>query len=367
MSDFNIKRLLIGLPLAAFAVAPLLARDVPASTAESEPAFVLEASRVLPGSVLHESDALAAPTDVEVMGGELVIADDFADRPLRLLDRTDGAIVRSFGGKGQGPREFESAFSIDVLDTDEFMVHDLMLQRVTHVDLERDFEGDRWIGDRSVQLKAEAMLVETAWTGDGLVGLGTFTSGRLAHLDDEGRLVRTTGPTPMDGREVPPEVRQQAYQSKLKGNPSRTRWAVATRYADRLEIYDATGALVAEGDRPYGFEPEYEARSSGRMASMASGDKMRFGYLDVATTDDRIYALFSGRTREQGRANYGNTIHVFDWEGTLVDVLRLDAYVIALAVDGAGESLYGIRHDPFPAILTFELEGLMEAAQKGHS
>ena len=238
----------------------------------------------------------------------------------------------------------------------EFLVHDLMLQRVTWVDVRADFENGSWVADRSLKLKADAMFTETSLTRGGeLLGLGMFPEGRLGHLDGEGRLLRTTGPTPMDGMEVPPEVRQQAYQSKLKPNPSRTRWAVATRYADRLEIYDASGTLVAEGERRYGFEPVYEARRSTRTVSMASGEETRFGYLDVATTDGRIYALFSGRTRADGRANYGNTIHVFDWNGNLVGVLSLDTDVISLAVDPEGEALYGLRHEPLPAVVEFAL------------
>lgn len=351
----NRKTLLV-LPVAALTIGMVADRELPAKAVEPAVEARLEPSRVLPATVLHESDALAAPTDVEVMGSSLVIADDFADRSLRLLRRSDGAIERSFGGKGQGPREFESAWSIDVVDQGgEFMVLDLMLQRVTWVDVREDFRGDAWVADRSVRLKAETMLMETSWTPRGMLGLGVLEEGRLAHLDREGAVLRTSGPTPMDGMNVPPEVRQQAYQSKLKPNPARTRWVVATRFADRLEIYDAAGALVAEGARPYRFEPVYEAKRSTRTVSMTSGEDTRFGYLDVATTEDRIYALFSGRTRGEGRANYGNAVHVFDWTGRLVDVLKLGSHVIALAVDPAGESLYGIRHDPFPAVLEFSL------------
>lgn len=352
----QVIRTLFFLPVAGLGLAMVADRELPAKPVEVRADAILEASRVLPARVLHESDALAAPTDVEVMGSSLVIADDFADRPLRIMSRSDGTIERSFGGKGQGPREFESAWAIDVIDpAGEFMVHDMMLQRVTWVDVRDDFEDGRWVADRSLNLKAETMLTETSWSPGGMLALGFLTEGRLAHLDEQGAVVRTTGPTPLDGMEVPPEVRQQAYQSKLKPNPSRTRWAVATRFADRLEIYDAAGAFVTEGTRPYRFEPAYEAKRSTRTASMASGDELRFGYIDLATTDDRIYALFSGRTRAEGRANFANTVHVFDWSGKLLAIVRLEAFVISLAVDPAGETLYGLRHDPFPAVVEFDL------------
>lgn len=352
----RVIRTLLLLPVAGLGLAMVADRELPAKPAKPMEDARLAPSVVLKAEVLHESDALGAPTDVEVMGSSLVIADDFAERPLQLMRRSDGVIERSFGGKGQGPREFESAWAIDVVDpAGEFMVHDLMLQRVTWVDVREDFRDGAWVADRSLKLKAETMLTETAWSPQGMVGLGFLPQGRLAHLDDRGAVVRMTGPTPLDGQEVPPEVRQQAYQSKLKPNPSRTRWAVATRFADRLEIYDAAGSLVAEGTRPYGFEPVYQAKKSTRTVSMASGDETRFGYLDVATTKSRIYALFSGRTRAEGRANYGDMVHVFDWDGRLLEAVQLDAFVISLAVDPAGSTLYGLRHDPFPAVLAFRL------------
>lgn len=345
-------RMLLGVAATCTVVAALAGRELPARTADGPAERRLEPSRLLAGSVLHESDALGAPTDVEVLARSLVIADDFAEHRIRLLSRSDGRIERSFGGTGRGPREFESAWSIDVIDpAGRFLVHDVMLQRLTWVDLARDFDGDRWVADRSVQLGGDAMLMEVGWSGDGLVAVGVFPRGRLAHLDRAGALLRTTGATPLDRQEVPPEIRMQAYQSKLEADPSRTRWAVATRYADRLEIYDRDGTPVAQGTRPYGFEPVYQARRDG----MASGADTRFGYLDLTTTDARIYALFSGRTRAEGRANYGRTVHVFDWNGALLDVLELDTDVIAVAVDPAARLLYGLRHDPSPAVLVFEL------------
>lgn len=355
MTGTAIRALLL-VPVTGVGLAMAANGDLPANPAEGSDATRLEASRLLTARVLHQSDALAMPTDVEVMGSKLVIADDFAEKPLRVLRRSDGAIERAFGGKGAGPREFESAWGLDVIDHGgEFMVHDISLQRVTRVDVREDFEGDRWVADRSLKLKAETMIMEAAWTSEGLLGIGLFREGRLGHLDAQGAVVRTTGPTPMDGMEVPPEVRQEAYQSKLKPNPSRTRWAVATRFADRLEIYDQKGALVAQGERYHNFEPRYEARKSTRTVSMTSDDQMRFGYLDLATTSSRIYALFSGRVRAEGQAFYGNTVHVFDWSGKLLEVVRLDSDVISLAVDPSGEALYGLRHEPLPAVVEFAL------------
>lgn len=323
-------------------------RDLPANPPmESEP--VVEASRQLAGAVLYQSEDLALPTTLEVVGDRLVLSDDFADRSLRVLRRSDGALERTFGRKGRGPREFETAFAIDVIDpSGEIMVHDPTLQRVTRIDLDEDFDGDRWVADRSVSLQANAMVLVAAWKPDGLVGVGSFTDGRLVHLSAAGRQLRTTGATPVQPMEVSREAWNRAYQARLKPDPGRTRWAVASRFADRLDIYDENGTLHATADRLYGFEPgDLEEEDPAAV---------RFAYIDVATTGTRIYALFSGRTRAEGEANLADVVHVFDWEGRLRDVWQLEERLIALAVSPDGGRLYGVRHAPLPAVVEYALE-----------
>ena len=360
MTNFSkINRTLPLLAVLAAVAVVVMDRDLPASPvpASAEAVSAYAPSLMLRSEVLSERDWMAAPTDVEVMGPDLVIADNFADRPLSVIRRSTGAMVQSFGRMGRGPREFETAWSVDVIDqAGRFMVHDVTLQRVTWVDMDRDFQDGEWVADRSVKLNANALLLDLGWSPDGLKGLGTFQEGRLGHLASDGRLLRTTGPTPLEGEEVPAHIRQQAYQSKLKPNPSRTRWVVATRHADRLEIFDAAGNLLAQGDRPVGFEPTYSAEGGeAGQARMTSDEDLRFGYIDVTTTEDRIYGLFSGRTRAEGRANYGTRVHVFDWDGNLLDVMELDSPIIAVAAAPEGDVLYGIRHEPMPAIVRYPL------------
>lgn len=323
-------------------------RDLPASP-EPEPGPVVEANRHLDGAILHQSDDLALPSGIEIAGDRLILSDDFADHGLRVLHRSDGSVERSFGRKGRGPREFEAIFAIDVIDpSGEIMVHDPTLQRVTRIHLDEDFDGERWVADRSVNLHAGAMVLVAAWTPDGLVGLGSFTEGRLAHLSPAGRLLRTTGSTTVAPADVSPQTWTRAYQGRMKPRPDRTRWAVVSRFADRLDIYDEDGRLLAVGDRPYDFGPQ-DLKTEDPAA-------VRFGYIDVATTRSRVYGLFSGRTRAQGGAHLGGLIHVFDWEGRLLDVWELDQRLIALAVTPDGTRLYGVRHDPLPAVLEYALD-----------
>lgn len=330
-------------------LALLNSRDLAAGPSEPVPVPVLEPTRLLTGEVLHRSSELVVPGTLEVLGDRLILGDAHADHGLRVVRRTDGALERAFGRKGRGPREFEAIFSIDVLDpAGRIMVHDPALQRVTWIDLDADFEDGRWEADRSLRLQAPATVLAAVSTPTGLVGVGSFTDGRLAHLAADGKLVRTTGVAAADAGEVPAFVWAHAYQARLKSSPDRARLAVVSRFADRLEIYDRQGDLTARGHRPYGFDPG-EPRSD-------DPDDVRFGYLDVATTDGRVYALFSGRTRAEGDAYLGDRILVFDWSGRLLDTWAVDSRLMAIAVSPDGDWLYGIRHHPDPAVMAYRLD-----------
>lgn len=90
---------------------------------------------------------------------------------------------------------------------------------------------------------------------------------------------------------------------------------------------------------------------------MDPGLDLRFGYVAVAATDDRIYALFSGRiTAAFGReAPYGEYVHVYDWNGEMQGVLKLDRASVGIAVDPEGEALYATTEDPRPAVRAYSL------------
>lgn len=319
------------------------------------------------GEVLYEGDGLALPTRVAIVGDHLVLIDPAADSTVVVLRRSEGAIVRTFGRRGGGPGEYEGVWSIDPVpgSSSQFWIYDLALRRLTHVDLARDFEDGARPGMRSINLVADATIVDPIWIDTMIVSLGFFTEGRLGIFDAHGHFRRTVGDLPaIPGDGVPPTVIQHAYQSTLRSHPDRTLLAVASRHADRVVIYGLDGSVVAAPKPPFGFDPVFRVEVTRGNPVMATGPDLRFGYIDLATTASRIYALFSGRTRAgfPGEASYGEYVHVYDWSGGLVSVLKLDGAALALAVDPADETLYAVRHYPSPAVIRYALPRIADGA-----
>lgn len=322
----------------------------------STPTATQVSSRVLDGS-----DHLTMPGDLAVVGRYLVLINPSREATLRVYEAETGKVVRAFGREGKGPGEFQSAWTLDPVagSPSSFWVHDLQLQRLTFVDLEKDFGADETYGSRILRLQGSGPATNPIWSGDTLlVSSGYFADpGRLAQFDQGGRLQAVVGEPPPGQPSTPVQVRQHAYQSTIKGNSTGSLIAVATRHADRLQIFRPDGTLVSEARRPANFEPVYKSVIRAGHPSMSSGDDLRFGYVDLAATDAHVYALYSGRTRRDfpGEAVYGEYVYIYDWNANLRTVLRLDAAASSIAVDESKKKLYAVQHLPAPAVVVYDL------------
>jgi hypothetical protein len=313
------------------------------------------------GRVLFDGDALATPTQIAVSNGRIVLVDGFAERPIHVLDAA-GRYLAGLGGSGEGPGEFEGPRAVEPAEDGQgFWVFDAALSRLTLV------EPDRWAAipasDRvTLSIHTPAMVTNLVRRPEeGFLAVGFFGDGRLGHFTGDGEYEGASGAIPGSSVEAPPEVLQHAYRGTLKADPSRTRLVLANRHAGFLEVFTSDGELVRRIDGPFPFEPVFEVKMGEQGPSLATGEDLRFGYVDVAVTSERIYALFSGRTRagHPGEAIYGRDVHVFDWEGTLRSVLHLDADAMAIAVDPVRDRLLVVRHLPTPALLSYELSPVL--------
>lgn len=315
--------------------------------------------RELVGDVLEEAETFALPTEISVVDNHLVIVDRYAEQTVSWLDRATGDVIRHFGRHGEGPGEFAAAKSIvrDLHDPSTFWVFDVGLTRLTHIDPSRTDSAHSPVWP-ALTIRSSAPVMDLAWLPDGsLLATGFFAEGRLARFDRQGNVTGVIGAIPTTDIAAPPSVRQHAFRSTMTLSPDGSRIVLASRYAGLIEIFNTDGSSQRKAASPFQFVPRFEVRTSSRGPIMASPSDTRLGYLDLATTNERIYALFSGRTRAgyPGRANFGEYIHVFNWSGEFLHALELDAEVIAIAVDESASTLYAVRHLPSPAVLVYSL------------
>lgn len=83
----------------------------------------------------------------------------------------------------------------------------------------------------------------------------------------------------------------------------------------------------------------------------------RFGFMDIAVSPERVYALYSGKTYERDRqgAFECNRLLEYDWEGNLVRSYDFDVALTGITYDDEEELLYGITGDTKMSLVSLRL------------
>jgi hypothetical protein len=315
----------------------------------------------LRGEVIASGDYLDQPSRVAVVGDRLVVLDRSAPM-VHVFGLAEGNHLGSFGQNGEGPGEYRAAWQVqrDATNPRDAWIYDLSLLRMTRV---RFGEAPLPQVQEVVKLHNGAgVFLHPAWLTDSTLVVSAISpqhaDGRLLLTDRTGTVLRMIGEAPRHpgATSIPTTVLQHAYEGPVTVRPDRSRFAIAARLSDRLEIYGADGAQLAQVTGSTGFLPAFAVNERAEGVSMALGDDARAGYVDMASTDERIYALFSGAVGMHGGDTFaGREVHVFDWSGKMVSRMVLDAPSWGIAVDPGEKQMFSLRHDPAPAVVRYRL------------
>jgi hypothetical protein len=316
----------------------------------------------LTGTVVATGEYLGQPSGLTLAGNHIVVTDRSAPF-VHVLSAADGTHLVSFGQQGSGPGEFRSATKVlaDASGDGSFWVYDLSQSRISRFAMPAGAAVPRLDQTLNLSPAGPAIFFHPAWLNDStLVSSGIYPDGRIAVADRRGTIVRYIGKRPPSpaGRDVPITVLQHAFTGPITLSPDRRRIAMSTENADRLEIYRPDGSLVREVRGAAGFDPVYEVHSQPAGNTMATGMDLRFGYTGLASTDEHIFAMYSGQLRGDGvaRAFFGREVHVYDWAGDRVATVALDGPARAIAVTRDGRQLYAVQWDPEPRIVRYLLD-----------
>jgi TolB-like 6-blade propeller-like len=312
---------------------------------------------VLSAAVVSDAGDLALPTRLLVHDPWAFVLDVVSDSILHVFRLADGALYQSLGRRGRGPDEFWSAWSISYDRTsNDAWVYDISLGRLTSIVVPRSDTGRAYAG-RSIQLFPEGIATGAAWMDSTrLLVPGFFRDARIATLDGSGARVGGIGRSLSPASSSHPQV----SQARMALHPDGRLAVLANRYLDSLELIDLDRATTTTVQGPVPLP-----RGGSGLPGLND-----VAYVDVTVTATSIFALFSGRAVATfGRqASYGDCIHVFGWDGTFEQAIRLDGDVIAIAVAEDGSAIYALRHDPRPALVRFDLPAVRVAAKSplGH-
>jgi hypothetical protein len=301
---------------------------------------------------------LSQPIDIIALSNTLVVLEGKGPTPLFVYSRSDGRLLAKWGTIGAasssllGPQSLESHHR----DEKSVWVHDGAQSRMVRVPVSPPFVRSK-AEPQTIPLPSTLTVFSPAPVGtDNFLVTGYLPNTRLALVDKHGQVISAMGAVPGNPSH-PISIRQEAYRSKLAANHSQKRVVLATRHADRLDIFSMQGTPTRSAPRPFSFEPAYEVAQGANGPLMTSGADLRFGYVDVAASSERIIALFSGVRRGEGKgtAQLGRELHVTDWDGRSLRRFSLPRPAIAISVPPDGKEVYVLHALPTPVVAVYRV------------
>lgn len=318
----------------------------------------------LQGELFIRDDSLGTPTDIAVGEQFVFIGDPYADQAVSVFDKESGDFVTNTAPKGEGAQEISRLKSMNFKPgSNSGWIWD-------PPGLAKYFDGTSITG-KTIRLTGGGFAMDPVWIiGDSIVSSGLYDSGRLGVYTPSGEFVRTIGSLIPGETSDHTASRQYAYEAILRTNSVGNSIVAASLNTDRLEIFDTSKMLhLVRG--PGFHEPVFRVLSidsNGNPRTFIESETVQ-GYVSIAVTDQFIFALYSGRTRAWVRSqDYfsppGQTVIVFNWNGTPMGVLELQDGAVQIGVSRDGQYIYAIYRRPLPIVLRYEPPTLYQTSSE---
>ena len=318
----------------------------------------------LSGRMVSESRMLQQPTEIMVLGQNLVVIDARSDSVVHVFDRDSGVHRASFGTRGDGHCQFQSAWAMATFPDSEdgLWLYDLTPQRFTQLRVgPTDYGCDLSV----VNFEGRAIPTGPVWLDTtSIAGFGFNVQARLEIYDRSGVYKRGMPGVIDPERNIPQAIWDHAYQSTTVLHPGRSMIAAVPRYASDIEIYSTShtkGPVIGFG--PESFSPPFEPSLSRGENKFVFPLESRIGYIDATASREFIFGLYSGRSYVTSgeSAYFGRFVVVFDWNGILLETMQLESDALAIAFDSDGRNLFVVRHSPRPAVDMYAIDGILNS------
>lgn len=254
--------------------------------------------------------------------------------------------LKSMGREGKGPGEYVSPTDIvSGLNEDYFHVYDAGNRKI--VKYNSDFEA---INNEEISLQVQGMPISLQMENDKFLVAGVIVGSKLNLINRQGETVGSAGEHISLGKNVPPNALALAWHSYSTYSSQQNKVAVFARSADFAEVYDIESLeKVSEFYNDDFKVPDVRVEESGNAPRLVPNEDAKTTFIWASSTDDKIFALYSGKSTSHESDNYGDKVVVFDWELNVMDVLELDHQSFSILAT-EDENLYSIQHDPMPAV-----------------
>jgi uncharacterized ubiquitin-like protein YukD len=314
----------------------------------------------LVGQTLHLTE-LINPDHIRIKNNFIVVLEspsmDAFNPPIHIINRKTKDLLYSTGQIGFGPNEISDATSVEFSKNDSiFYIYSSIDKKISEFSFSYSATPNYQIKQKNDFFKAYKVL---KYTDSTYLGLTVDSPSRFVEFNKEGQSISFIGKNEnfSDRQDLDNFNIAQINMGWFGSNPSRTHFAVASIFTNRIEIFDVEKNSV----NTFYLDPKDHTKFD--LVAEPSGYsvhwdlKSPYHFRDVVLSNEYIFALYGGYSEREIQSNsiIAQTVYVFSLTGKLQAKLNLDTSIRSLAIDEELKELYGITTNSEPGIIKFEL------------
>lgn len=284
-------------------------------------------------------------------------SDDFM---VRIFSANDGAYHGPLFHRGNGPKEVLSVDNI-TFSNNLFWAYDITNQKWIGNDFVDIFNKKENEEKEVIDFKSLSYMGvnDPQWIQHGFVSNNLFKyKERFTFYTPEGKTINSVfNPKYHFKESFAPSILADIFSTHLTITPDKKTVILAGRYLDVIEIYNIDGDLLKlikgpEEKFDFKFDKERSVQNSVLIKSVESCR----AYLKVRATQNRIYALYSGKDkRDKEHYSYSKVLYVFSMEGEPLVKYSLDVPIIDFVVDETKHKIFAVAGSPESELVSFDM------------
>lgn len=185
--------------------------------------------------------------------------------------------------------------------------------------------------------------------GDYVLSTGLYTQGRYQLYNTRSGETNyyLSYPNHPQWPNINEETKAILYSSNaLKVRPDNSAFVCADMYSGIMDICSIqNGEIKTIKQICFNYPKVYIKQEKGQSPEVAYSRDSRLGFSDISVTNDRIYALYSGKTyREDSNSmRESSNLLIFDWNGNLLRSFKIETPLTLLSFKEMEHAIYGTR------------------------
>jgi hypothetical protein len=293
------------------------------------------------------------PQAICVCDSVIIINDNNQGSFFHAYNLNTGNKYADFGSLGSGPNDLNKPSEMFVdKNKSELVVFDQNFSRIFYYKIE-DIINNNLNNIRQVQVNSEASRI--IQQNDSIFYcLGFFSNGMFRKDIREKTIGYDFNYPEIPNVELNPVSKFLLFQGEIMIKPDNSKFVYISTRCDLLKIIDMENDFLKEIVTFNTYLPKFSKESDNNIAILKENIN---GFTSIATTDNYIYALFSGRSAIQNSTNYyfSDYIYVIDWNGNLIKKMILDKDAWKICIDELSNKIYTIHYemDEYDTIVQF--------------